>query len=117
MRDGLADERGESVRIDIRDHARHDIALAAYSADDRRFAGPDASSSAAAALIPMPVFGQAADECFINLYNSAELINIFHQGDADAVTHIPSRFQRTEAHITPNLASTYSLFASEHQMN
>jgi hypothetical protein len=65
----------------------------------------------------MPVFCQAADKSFIDFDNAAELTNVFHQSDADAMTHIPSRFQGTEPHITPNLASAYSLFACEHQMN
>jgi S1-C subfamily serine protease len=89
------------------DHARNHIALAADRADDRCFAGTNASGSpAAAAFIPMPVLGQAADESFIDLNNTAELPNIFHQCYADTVTHIPSRFERTETHITPNLART-----------
>jgi hypothetical protein len=118
MRHRFADEGGESIGVDIRDHARNHIALAANSADDRSFAGTDtAGSAAAAAFIPMPVFGQAADECFIDLDNAAEFVDVFHKRDANAMTHIPSSFQRTEPHITPNLASTYSLFAGEHQMN
>jgi hypothetical protein len=116
--DGFANEGGESGGLDVRDDARNHIPLAADSADDRRFAGTDAAcSTAPAALIPMPIFGQAADESFINLDDTAELINVFHQRDADAMAHIPSSFKRSETHITPNLASTYSLFASEHQMN
>jgi len=118
VRHRLVDEGGESGGLDIRDHASNHIALAANSADDRRFAGTDtAGSTAAAALIPMPVFCQAADESFIDFDNSAELSNIFHESNADAVTHIPSGFKRTEPHITPNLASANSLFAGEHQMN
>jgi hypothetical protein len=60
MGDGFANERGESIGIDIRDHARNDIPLAADRPDDRRFAGTNAACSAASApFIPMPVFGQA----------------------------------------------------------
>jgi hypothetical protein len=65
----------------------------------------------------MSVFGQAANESFIDLDNAAELSNVFHKGNPDAVTHIPSRFQRTKPHITPNLASTYSFLAGKHQVN
>jgi hypothetical protein len=118
MRDGFADKRGESVGIDIRDNASNDIALAADSADDWSFAGTDTpGSTPAAAFIPMPVFCQAADESFIDFDNSAELIDVLHKCDADAVTHIPSRFQGTKSHVTPDLARAYSLFAGEHQMN
>ena len=70
---GFADEGGESIGIDIRDHARNHVALAADRADDWGFAGTDAASSAAsAAFIPMPVLRQAADESFIDFDNSAE---------------------------------------------
>ena len=116
--DGFANKCGESVRIDIRDNTSDDIAFAADSADDRGFAGTDtASATPAAALIPMSVFRQPADESFINLDNAAELVDIFHECNADAMTHIPSGLQRTKAHIAPNLASAYSFFAGEHQMN
>src|SRR5207253_10648494 len=87
-------------------------------ADDWRFAGTDtACSSPAAALIPMPVFCQPADESFIDFDNSAELVNVLHERYADAMAHIPSRFQRTKSHIAPNLPSTHTLLASEHQMD
>jgi hypothetical protein len=76
-----------------------------------------AGSTAAPAFIPMPVFGQAADESFVDFDNSAELFDVIHKGDANAVTHIPGGFERTKAHVTPNLASTYSFLASQHQMD
>jgi hypothetical protein len=38
-----------------------------------------AGSTAAAALIPMPVFGQSANESFIDFDNSAELIDVLHE--------------------------------------
>ena len=119
VRDGFADEGGESSGIHVRNHASNHVALAADSADDWSFAGTYAAgSTATAALIPMPVFGQAANESFINFDNAAELINVFHQCDADAMAHIPRRFQRTEAHITPDLTARLIPFlAGEHQMN
>src|ERR1700730_9711080 len=88
---GFGDERSESVGIDIRDEPRNHISLAADGADDWSFAGTNAAGSAAtAAFIPMPVFGQAADESFIDFNNAAELLDILHECDADAMTHIPS---------------------------
>ena len=51
MRDGFADERGESGSPDVRDHARNHIALAANGADDWRFAGTNATGSAATAAL------------------------------------------------------------------
>src|ERR1700730_658516 len=86
--DGFADERGESGGIHVRDYTRDNIPLAADSADDRCFAGTDAASStAAAAFIPMPVLRQAADESFIDFDDTAELVNIFHESCSDLMAH------------------------------
>jgi hypothetical protein len=118
VRHRFADERGKSGGIHVRDHARNNISLAAYGADDWRFAGTDAAGSAAtAALIPMPIFGQAADESFIDLDNAAELINVLHQGDADLVTHGPRRSIRAEAHIALDLQRAHAFLAGQHEMN
>jgi len=118
VRHRFADEGGESGGIHVRDYARNHISLAADSADDWRFAGTDAAcSTAAAAFIPMPVLRQAADESFIDLDNSAELINVFHQSYSDFMAHEPSGFIRTEAHITIKLQSAHSLLANEHEVD
>ncbi|MDQ6867650.1 MAG: hypothetical protein M3178_04330 [Pseudomonadota bacterium] len=116
--DGFADERGERSGSHVRNYPRDDIPFPANRADDWRLAGTNAARSAPApALIPMPIFGQAADESFIDFDNAAELPNIFHQGNTDTVAHIPSRFKGAEAHISPNLPSAHSLLASEHKMD
>ena len=118
MGDGFANERGESGGIDIRDHARNHIALAADSADDWSFAGANAAGSTApAALIPMSIFGQSADESFIDFDNSAELINVLHKSDADLVTHGPRCFIRTESHIALNLQRAHALLAGQHEVD
>src|ERR1700730_4812622 len=118
VRNGLAYECGESVGIDVCNYPRDHIALAADGADDRRFAGTDASGSiAAAALIPMPVLSQAADESFIDFDNAAELIDVLHESGSDLVTHGPCCFIRTEAHITLNLQCAHAFLANEHQMD
>ena len=118
VRHRFADERGESGGIHVRDYARNDVPLATDSADDWRFARAGTSgSTAATAFITMSVFRQAADESFINFDNAAELINVFHQGDADLVTHGPSCLIRAEAHIALNLQRAHALLAGEHQMN
>jgi hypothetical protein len=118
VRHRFADEGGESVGIDIRDHASHNITLAADSADDWRFSGTYAAGSAApAALIPMPVFGQAADESFIDLDDTSELINVLHESGSDLVAHEPRGFIRTEAHITIKLQSTHAFLARKHEMD
>jgi hypothetical protein len=118
MGNGFSDKCIERCSLDVRDHARNDVALAADSADDRRFAGTDAAcSAAAAAFIPMPVFSQAADESFVNLNDPAEFIDIFHERGSDLVAHEPSGFIGTEAHITIELQSAHAFLADEHEMN
>src|ERR1700730_2505595 len=117
MRDRFADEGGESFGIHVCDHARDYIAFAADCANDWSFAGTNTAGSAAAALIPMPVLGQAANESFIDLDDTAELSNIFHKRDADLVTHGPCCFIRAEAHIALNLQRAHALFAGQHQMD
>jgi hypothetical protein len=115
---GFADEGGESGGIHVRNHAGDDIPLAADRADDRSFAGTDAArSAAAAALIPMPVFSQAADESFIDFDNSAELIDVLHESGSNLVAHEPSGFIGAEAHVTMDLARANSLLAGQHKMN
>jgi hypothetical protein len=117
MRYRFADEGGERCGLDVRDHTRNHIAPAAGSADDRGFAGTDAASSAAAAaLIPMPVLGQAPDERFIDLDNAAELINVLHESGSDFVAHEPSGFIGTEAHITIELQSAHAFLAGQHEV-
>jgi hypothetical protein len=104
--------------LDVRDYPRDHISLAADRANDRSFARADAAgSTAAAALIQMPVLGQAADESLVDLDNSAELVNVLHKCNADFVTHFPSGFIGTEPHVPINLKCAYSLFAGKHQVN
>jgi hypothetical protein len=118
MGDGFADERGKSIGTHVRDNARDHVSLSADGANDRRFAGPDAAgSTVAAAFIPMLVFRQAADECFIDFDNAAELLDILHQCGSDFVAHEPSGFIGTEAHVTTNLKSAHAFLASQHQVD
>jgi hypothetical protein len=100
--------------LDVRDHfatTQPQHCLAAHCPDDWRFTGTCRQCHPAAAFIPMPVFGQTADESFVDLDYSAEFSNGFHQGDANTMAHVPSGLQRTKAHIAPNLPSAYSLLA------
>src|SRR5438552_15027611 len=70
FRNCAAHESGESRSIDVLDNARHDFTLAFDGADDWCLAGTDAASStAAAALVPMPVLRFAADESFIDFHD------------------------------------------------
>src|ERR1700730_8870010 len=115
VRDRFSDKRCESVRANVCNNTGTDISLTTDSADDWSFAGTDAARSAApAALIPMPIFGQAADESFIDFNDAAKLSYVFHERDADTVTHIPSCFQRTKTHIAPNLPRAHTLLTCEH---
>jgi hypothetical protein len=119
MRDGLPNEGFQCGGLNICDNTGNDISLATDSTDDDWSSpGTDtAGSTAAAAFIPMSVLCETSDESFIDLDNSAELSDVLHKGNADAVAHIPSGFQRPETHIAPNLPSTYALLAGKHQMN
>src|SRR5664279_6226114 len=74
VRDGLTNEGFQRSGLDVLNHASNNVSLAADSTNDWRFAGTDTASSATAtALVLMLVFGQAADESFIDFDNSAEL--------------------------------------------
>jgi hypothetical protein len=118
MRYRFADECGESGGIHVRDHASDDVSLAADCADDWSFAGTDtARSAASAALIPMSVFSQAADESFIDFDNSAELIDVLHESSSNLMAHEPCGFIGTEPHVTIKLQGAHALLANEHQVN
>ncbi len=118
MRDGLPNEGFQCGGLNICDNTGNDISLTTDSTDDWSSPGTDtAGSTAAAAFIPMSVLCETSDESFIDLDNSAELSDVLHKGNADAVAHIPSGIQRPETHIAPNLPSTYALLAGKHQMN
>jgi hypothetical protein len=118
VRDRFADEGGKSIGGHVRDYARNHIAFSCDGADNRRLAGTDAAgSTAAAALIPMPIFGQAADESFIDLDNAAELIDVLHKSGSDLMAHEPRGPVRSEAHIAIDLQGAHSLLAGEHKMD
>jgi hypothetical protein len=116
--DGFSNEGGKSSGIHVRDYTGHDISLAANSADDWSFAGTDAASStAAAAFIPMPIFRQAANKSFIDFDNSAELIDVLHESSSNLMAHEPCGPVRSEAHITIDLQSTHAFLAGKHEMD
>lgn len=119
MRDHFIDEAGESKGPNVLDDAADGIALTADSADDGDFARANtACSAASAALIPMPVLGEPADESFINFDNPTELLDgLISKCGSDPMGHVPSSFEGTEAHVTPKLASADALLAGEHQVN
>jgi hypothetical protein len=116
--DGFSHKGVKSGGLDVRDHARNHISLAADRADDWRFTGTNAAgSTAAAAFIPMPILSQAPNESFIDLDNAAELIDVLHESGSDLVAHKPSSPVRAEAHITINLQSAHAFLARKHEMD
>ena len=117
VRDGFANECLKRRGLNVFNDARDDIAFASDRADDNRFASTARSAASVAALVLVTVLGEAADESLINLDDAAELVNVLNEGNADTVTHIPSRFERTKARVPPELAKAHSLFADEDQVN
>jgi hypothetical protein len=119
MRDGLPNKGFQCGGLNICDNTGNDISLTIDSTDDWSSPGTDTAGSTAAAafLSQCRFFVRPPNESFIDLDNSAELSDVLHKGNADAVAHIPSGFQRPETHIAPNLPSTYALLAGKHQMN
>ncbi len=104
--------------LEVFDNAGDDVALAADSANDRRLAGTNAARAAALpALVPMLVFGESADERFIDLDNAAELANVHDHSRSDFVAHRPRCFIGTEAHETFHLKGRYAFLAGYHEMN
>jgi hypothetical protein len=116
---GLTHELGKGRGADILDNPRNHIALAADGARDSGLARADAAcSTPAAALIPMPVLGLAADEGFINLDGPYELPELFlAETRANAVAHIPSGSVRAEAHHAMDLKRADPLLAGEHEVD
>ena len=103
VRHSFVDESLQGRLLHVLNHASDYVALASNSAHDNRLTG-SGWSRLSVALIPMPVLGLAADECFINFDDAAELGFGFDQGGTDFVSHQPSRFDRTETHVAAKLA-------------
>jgi hypothetical protein len=117
VRDGFANEPGQRLAFQVVDDARDDVAFALHRPNDDRFASATRSAASVAALILVPVLGEAADESFVNLDDTAKLFNILAEGDADFVTHKPSGLIRTEAQIPLDLEGAHALLADKHQVN
>ena len=116
VRDGFVNKAFQRRRADVLDNAGDHVALAADCTDNNGFARTYAARPAAAP-IDMSVFGFAADESFVHLDNAAKFFRFFDQRDANAVRHIPSSFERTETHVTPELAGAHPLFAGQDQVD
>jgi len=117
VRYGFVDEILQSLLLHISNQARNYVAFATDSADDSRFAG-SCRTRLSVTLFPVPVLGLAADECFIDLNDAAKLVHVhLDKGDADAMTHIPSGFVRTETHRPHDLERAHSLLADQHHVS
>src|SRR5260370_5052546 len=93
------------------------MALPLHRSDDSRLEGVTAPA-ATAFLIPVPVLVLAADVRFVNLDDAAELIHVaLDQSDADPMAHVPSGFERTEAHVAIKLPRSHPSFAGQRQVD
>jgi hypothetical protein len=119
VRDHFANEARKSICSNVSDHPSHDIAFTADRASDWRLTGAHATSSVATAtLIPMPIFGLAADESFINLNNAAEPgFGSLDKTSANAVAHVPSGSIGARADSPMDLEGRNTLLHSQHHMD
>lgn len=117
IRNGLTDESGQRISLHIGDDASDDIALPLDRASDDCLTGSASSAAPVAALIFVPVLGEATDESLVHLDNAAELFGRFDQSGSDLVAHFPSGFVRTEAHVPLNLQRAHSFLAGQHQVD
>jgi hypothetical protein len=116
VRYGLAHELFNARLVYVFKYAGDHVALALHRADHRNFASARAAAFAVMALIPMPVVILAANPCFVDLDNAAELGFGLHHRRADFVGHIQRGFVRAKAHLPLNLKRANALFAGRHQM-
>jgi hypothetical protein len=119
LRHSATYESCERASVNAADHAGNYLALALYSADNRRLARSDSTSPAAhAALIDMPVFGEPTDEGFVDLDNAHQLTEILAcETRSHAMAHVPSGLIGAEAHHPVDLQRANPLLAGEHQMD
>lgn len=116
-RNHFANEMLCGILGDAAQSAGDHIALAADSADHWRFTGPCAARFAVVFLIPMPVGVFAANPCFVNFDNAAQLGFRLDKSGADFVAHGMRGPVRAEAHYALDLQGANSLFAGQHQMH
>lgn len=117
MRDSLIHKASQGIGFDIGHDPGHHVALALHGSSDDRL--PRSSAARAAiAVIPMPVLGFPADECFIHLDIAYQLLKLTTpQRHADFVAHEPRSFVGTESHIAADLKRANALLTGQHQMN
>ena len=114
--DGFTKKGFEGRAFYVVNDASDDVAFASDSASYGNFTGSGRPWHAVA-VVAMPVLSFPANESFISFNNPAELPDVFHEGNTNAVRHIPSGFERTEAHIAPELTGTDAFLADQDQVN
>jgi hypothetical protein len=117
FRHGHVHESFERLGIGAVDDARHNVALAADSADDRRLAGTFTAASAVP-LIPMLVVSLAADVGFIDLDNAHELAEFrVDKACANAVAHVVRGPIRAKTHHALHLKGAHALLTGQHEID
>jgi hypothetical protein len=116
VRNGFINESFQGRLLHILNDTGNHVSLAPYSANDNRFTG-GRRTGLSITLVPMPVLGFAADECFVDFNDAAQLGFGFDQCDPDFVSHQPRGFDRAKTHIAAKLTRAHSLFASQYQVS
>lgn len=112
---GLLDKSFKNGAACVLNDARDDVALTLDRAYYRSLARVPAPANAYL-FVPMAVPVVSANVGFINLNNSAKLLNVLGEGDPDFVTHEPSGLVGTEPEKPLNLQRAHILLADKHQM-
>jgi hypothetical protein len=115
VRYGLSHESLKRESVCALDNAGNDIALALDRANDGGLAGVSAPARSAF-LVPMPVLIATANVGFVNLNNSAKLLDVLNHRSSDFVAHKPSSFIGAESHIAEDLKGAHALFADQHKV-
>jgi hypothetical protein len=115
VRYGFSDESFKRFTVCVLNDASNDIALALDCADYGSLASITAPSLAAF-FVPMSVLVAAANVGFVNLYDSAKLLDVLDHGGSNLVAHEPSSLVRAKAHIAKDLESAHALLADQHQV-
>jgi len=111
----FADEGFKRISIGILDNASNYVAFPLDCAHYRSFASV-AAPTLPAFLVPMSVLIAPAAVAFINLNDTAELLDVLDHCGFDFVAHEPSGFVRAEAHIAEDLEGAHALLADQHEM-
>lgn len=117
VRDSFAYEGFQCGGLDVSDHASDDVALAADRSGDDCALAASGGTRHSVTLVSVFVLGFAADEGFVNFDNTAKLFFRLDQSNADFVSHKPSGFDRTEAHVAAKLPRAHALFAGQDQVS